>query len=260
MTGFVNDHGGGADPDERLRKTIEAVRQAVRRQNGEQKALGPKAERTRARLIEAAREVFAERDYLATSAADIAERAGVSLGTFYQYFEDLNGIVIVLAGEQVIEMLSQHVDDWDATQGRLGLRRVLLVFLRGYLANAAFYRLWAQVTAIDPRVAEIRRRFWAAYKHKISRSLSAGMAAGTVRTDIDAGETARALTHMVENYCYDAAIFDPPRDPISAEDAADLLTTLWADAIGLAEPSARWHAIGTYRGEPGPTPGSPGTS
>lgn len=230
----------GADPAERLRRHIEAVRQAVRRENGEEKELGPKAERTRARLLEAAREVFAERDYFATSAADIAERAGVSLGTFYQYFTDLNGIVTVLAGEQVIEMLSQHVNEWDPRTGRLGLRRVLLAFLRGYFANVAFYRLWEQVTAVDPRIAEIRRRFWAAYKHEIEKSLEAGMAAGTVRTDIPAGETARALTHMIERYCYDAAIFDPPPAGASAEDAADLLTTLWADAIGLSEPSARW--------------------
>jgi AcrR family transcriptional regulator len=240
MTAGETGHPGGADPAERLMKTIEAVRQAVRRQNGEQKALGPKAERTRARLIEAAHEVFAEKDYLAASAADIAERAGVSLGTFYQYFEDLNGIVIVLAGEQVIEMLSQHVDEWDATAGRLGLRRMLIVFLRGYMANAAFYKLWDQVTAVAPGVAEIRRRFWTAYKHQIAASLSAGIAAGTVRSDLNPAEVARALTHMTERYCYDVFIFDPPRSPVAAEDAADLLTTLWADAIGLVEPSARW--------------------
>jgi AcrR family transcriptional regulator len=228
------------DPAERLMRSIEAVRQAVRRQNGEEKELGPKAERTRARLLETAREVFKQHDYLSTSAADIADRAGVSLGTFYQYFSDLNGIVMVLAGEQIIEMLSQHVDEWDPRTGRLGLRRVLAVFLRGYFANVAFYRLWEQATTVDPRIAEMRRRFWAAYKHEISRSLAAGMAAGTVRTDIDAGETARALTHMIQSYCYDLCIFDPPQPEVSAEDAADLLTTLWADAIGLVEPSARW--------------------
>jgi AcrR family transcriptional regulator len=228
------------DPAERLLRHIEAVRQAVRRENGAEKELGPKAERTRARLLTAAREVFQERDYLATSAADIAERAGVSLGTFYQYFTDLNGIVVVLAGEQVIEMLGQHVAEWDPETGRVGLRRVLAAFLRGYFANVAFYRLWEQVTAVDPRVAEIRRRFWAAYKHEIENSLARGMAARTIRTDIPAREAARALTHMTERYCYDVAIFDPPPGGASAEDAADLLTTLWADAIGLTEPSARW--------------------
>lgn len=230
----------GAGHAERLLRSIEAVRRAVRRQDGEERELGPKAERTRARLLDAAREVFTDQDYLATSAADIAERAGVSLGTFYQYFADLNGIVLVLAGEQVIEMLSQHVDEWDPTTGRLGLRRVLAAFVRGYFANASFYRLWEQATAVDRRIADIRRRFWAAYKQEIEKSLIAGMKAGTVRADISAGETARALTHMIERYCYDTCVFDPPQQPVTPEDAADLLTTLWADAIGLAEPSARW--------------------
>jgi AcrR family transcriptional regulator len=228
------------DPAERLMRTIEAVRQAVRRQNGTEKELGPKAERTRARLLEAARDVFKDHDYLSTSATDIADRAGVSLGTFYQYFSDLNGIVLVLAGEQIIEMLSQHVDEWDPRTGRLGLRKVLAVFLRGYFADVAFYRLWEQATTIDPRIGEMRRRFWAAYKHQIASSLADGMAVGAVRTDIDAAETARALTHMIQSYCYDVCIFDPPQHEVSAEDAADLLTTLWADGIGLAEPSAHW--------------------
>ena len=37
----------------------------------------------------------------------------MSLGAFYQYFSDLNGIVMVLAGDHIIELLSQHVDEWD---------------------------------------------------------------------------------------------------------------------------------------------------
>lgn len=232
-----------ADRDDsatRLMKSIEAVHLAVRRQNGEEKALGPKAERTRTRLLEAAREVFQQQDYLQTSAADIAARAGVSLGTFYQYFADLNDIVLVLAGEHIIEMLTQHVDEWDPLTGRLGLRRVLAVFLRGYFDNAAFYRLWEQVTAVDSRIAEIRRRFWAAYKLEIKKSLTKGMAAGSVRGDLDPGETARALTHMIERYCYDVCIFDPPKGGVSADAAADLITALWADAIGLGEPSSQW--------------------
>jgi len=235
--GHMTDSTLGQEPAERLMRSIEAVRQAVRRQNGAEKELGLKAERTRARLLEAAREVFKGGDYLSTSAVDIAERAGVSLGTFYQYFSDLNGIVLVLAGDQIIELLSQHVDEWDPCTGRLGLRRMISVFLRGYLANTAFYRLWEQATTADPRIAEIGRRFWAAYKHQIEKSLIAGMAAGTIRADIEPAETARALTHMLERYCYDLCIFDPPGAEIPADAAANLITTLWADAVGLAEPT-----------------------
>ena len=213
---------------------------AVRRQNGSSRELGQKAEQTRARLLEAGREVLKDSDFFSASAADIAERANVSLGTFYQYFSDLSGIVLVLAGEKIIELLTERVAEWDPGTGRLGLRRMVLVFVREYFADAAFYRLWDQVTVADPTIAAIGRRFWAAYKHEIERSLRAGIAAGTVRSDLDPAETARALTHMIERYCYDVCIFDPPPVDVSAEDAADLITTLWADAIGLVEPSARW--------------------
>ena len=75
MTGPGPHPAQQPDPAERLLRSIEAVQQAVRRQSGAEKELGPKAERTRARLIAAAREVFAERDYLSTSAQDIADRA-----------------------------------------------------------------------------------------------------------------------------------------------------------------------------------------
>jgi AcrR family transcriptional regulator len=231
----------GHESAERLMRSVESVRQAVRRQNGTGRELGLKAERTRARLLQAAREVFKDSDFFSTSAAEIAERAGVSLGTFYQYFSDLSGIVLVLAGEKIIELLTDHVAEWDPLTGRLGLRRMVLVFVSGYFADAAFYRLWDQVTVADPTIAEIGCGFWAAYKHEIQRSLQVGIAAGTVRADLDPAETARALTHMIERYCYDVCIFDPPPAEVSAEDAADLITTLWADAIGLAEPSARWH-------------------
>jgi AcrR family transcriptional regulator len=231
------------DPAERLLASIERVRRAVRRQNGaEREDLGPKAERTRARLIEAAREVFAERDFLSASPADIAAQAGVSLGTFYQYFSDLSAIVLVLAGERIIDMLSARVDEWDPRAGRLGLRRMVLAFIRSYFDNAAFYRLWQQVLVADQRIAEIGRRFWAAYKHEIEKSLLTGITAGTVRADLDPAETARALTHMIERYCYDLCVFDPPAAAVSQDAAADLITALWADAVLLAEPSARRNA------------------
>jgi AcrR family transcriptional regulator len=231
---------GGQDPTQRLLASINSVRRAVRRQNGAERAdLGAKGERTRARLIAAARDVFAGRDYLSASPAEIAARAGVSLGTFYQYFSDLSAIVLVLAGEQIIDMLSAHVDQWDPRTGRLGLRRMVLAFVRSYFDNAAFYRLWEQATVTDPRIAEIGRRFWAAYKHEIERSLLTGMAAGTVRADLDPAETARALTQMTERYCYDVCVFDPPDTGVPADSAADLITALWADAVLLAEPSAR---------------------
>ena len=46
------------------------------------------AERTRKKLLRAARRLFADHGYADTSAEDIAERAGVTRGTLYYHFRD----------------------------------------------------------------------------------------------------------------------------------------------------------------------------
>lgn len=53
-----------------------------------------KAERTRAALLRAALELFDERGYDATTAAAIAERAGVTEMTFFRYFPSKDSVLI----------------------------------------------------------------------------------------------------------------------------------------------------------------------
>jgi AcrR family transcriptional regulator len=55
--------------------------------------------RTRATLIEAARQVMAETGVEGASIATIAARAGVSPGTFYNYFPDLPAVLDALVDE-----------------------------------------------------------------------------------------------------------------------------------------------------------------
>jgi AcrR family transcriptional regulator len=55
-----------------------------------EKAIGPrsrKGERTRLRLLDAAKQIFEEQGYFDARISDIAERAGLSHGSFYHYFE-----------------------------------------------------------------------------------------------------------------------------------------------------------------------------
>ncbi len=53
----------------------------------------------RAELLKAAREIFAEKGYAATTIAEIVARAGVAQGTFYLYFPSKVLLVIALAEE-----------------------------------------------------------------------------------------------------------------------------------------------------------------
>jgi AcrR family transcriptional regulator len=61
-----------------------------------------KGARTRSRLLEAAKEIFEEDGFLNARISDIAERAGLSHGSFYHYFE---------SKEQVFREVAAAVDE-----------------------------------------------------------------------------------------------------------------------------------------------------
>lgn len=58
---------------------------------------GRKGQERVAHLLEAAAQVFAEKGYESTSTADIAERAGVAIGSLYQYFPNKSALLEALA-------------------------------------------------------------------------------------------------------------------------------------------------------------------
>ncbi len=58
-----------------------------------------RAEETRARILEAAAECFAQQGYEAASVADICERAGVSKGAFYHHFPSKQDLFMALLSD-----------------------------------------------------------------------------------------------------------------------------------------------------------------
>jgi len=62
--------------------------------------------RTRERLLDAARRQFAEQGYRETQSGDIAKAAGVSVGTFYEYFSDKRTAYLMVIRELFDAILS----------------------------------------------------------------------------------------------------------------------------------------------------------
>jgi AcrR family transcriptional regulator len=60
---------------------------------------------TRARLLAVAEEITAERGYSALRAEDIVSRAGVAKGTLFSHFGDMDGLLAVLIGGKVMDLL-----------------------------------------------------------------------------------------------------------------------------------------------------------
>src|SRR5437016_14337209 len=61
-----------------------------------------KGEQTRARLLDAAKEIFEDNGFLEARISDIAERAGLSHGAFYHYFD---------SKEQIFREIAEMLDD-----------------------------------------------------------------------------------------------------------------------------------------------------
>ncbi len=62
-----------------------------------------RSQRTQAALLDAAEELFADRGVDATTIADIAERAGSSVGSFYHHFRDKSAVQYALFDRFVTE-------------------------------------------------------------------------------------------------------------------------------------------------------------
>jgi len=62
---------------------------------------------TQARLLAAAREVFAERGYQGASLDLVSERAGCTRGALYHHFESKQGLLLALLDEQFAGRLAQ---------------------------------------------------------------------------------------------------------------------------------------------------------
>jgi AcrR family transcriptional regulator len=70
-----------------------------------------RAELTRQRILAAAAHVFGEHGYAAGTTNRIAERAGISIGSLYQYFPNKDAILA--------ELLVRHLDDGTAAAAKL---------------------------------------------------------------------------------------------------------------------------------------------
>ena len=213
-----------------------AKRPGVRREGDREKPAGPKAKRTRAALLKAAYDLFTANGYTTTSVADITDAAGVSLGTFYQYFRDRAEVVGALLYEHTAGALSRNDTAWRTQDGWDGVYRVVHSFVSWYAEEAAFAKVWEEVCHVDENVAELRRDVGRLFTEGVERQLLRASKAGVVRpfTPRTAALAARALTGMVDRFCYVTYVFDPPEGgPPSPDVASRTLTDLWAAAIGM---------------------------
>jgi AcrR family transcriptional regulator len=104
-------------------------------------------------LLAAGRDVFVSRGYAAARIDDIVAAAGVSHGTFYQYFKNKNDLAHVLVLEAMRPLATAFVGMPVTTSkgpvDAAALRRWLRVYNASHMHEAALIRVWVDAQAQD---------------------------------------------------------------------------------------------------------------
>lgn len=134
-------------------------------------------ERTRRRLLDAARDVVAAKGVDATTIGEIVERADVGFGSFYNHFATKDAIVDALLAEAV----AAHRDAVDASNERFDRPAERLAnAVRHTVHMAAVDPLWGSLVL---RIAAGRLDLVEPLRSRLQRDIDEGLACGQFAAD-----------------------------------------------------------------------------
>ncbi|RIL03967.1 MAG: TetR family transcriptional regulator [Proteobacteria bacterium] len=197
--------GGEADPDDLLETPGEPTALDTRTEHGTAQGgrpLGPRALKTRQKLLETTQELLAERPVRDVSVVEIARRAGTSPATFYQYFADVEEATLELASaaaEQVPAILEPLAADWKGAQGLAPARVLVDAFVRHWDANHAAL-LFRNVAAEqgDERFRKVRTRALWPVLRALGRKIEESHQQGAAAAGLHPVPAAAALAAILE--------------------------------------------------------------
>lgn len=103
--------------------------------------------------------MFGEKGYQGTSIEEIATRAQLPVGSFYQHFRSKRQLLLALMDE-LLEKLSRldFRSGWGDADVRAGLRQVLARAFSHDLKYLGAYRAWQEAVLADPDLQQKQRK------------------------------------------------------------------------------------------------------
>ncbi|WP_219825377.1 TetR/AcrR family transcriptional regulator [Nonomuraea typhae] len=197
--------------------------------------LTARGRRTRTALVHAGREAFEAQPFDAVRIDDVCVRAGVSHGTFYTYFDSKESLLREVAGVVVGEMFAAGivgpaVPDEPYARIEAANRR----YLRAWAANSRLVRMVEQAATGDESFAGLLLELREVFVRRGAEGLRRLQDQGLADPALDPRLTAIMLGGMVEHFAH---VWLDLGEHADEGAAVDLLTTLWARAIGLTPTS-----------------------
>ena len=195
-----------------------------------------KGVQTRARLVEAAKQIFEEHGFLEARISDIAERAGLSHGAFYHYFESKEQVFREVA-QTLDAQLSEPMDrvilaPASKATPRERISTAIHQHLERYRQEARIMRVIEEVARYDEHVFAVRAAIGARHREQMADSIRLMQRRGLVDASIAPDIAAAALGSMVERFA-ELWLAQGQLDA-DLEDGAATLAALLANALGLA--------------------------
>jgi AcrR family transcriptional regulator len=200
-----------------------------------------KGARTRTRLLEAAKEIFEENGFLSARISDIAERAGLSHGSFYHYFESKEQIfreVAALVDEELGAPLAEVVL---APSSELSpyerLREAVRRHFEAYRAEARIMGLIEQVSRYDDHVDALMLSRHRQYQQQMASSIRQLQRRNLADKSLDpaiAAAAVGALTgRFAELWLVQGAI------DASMDEAVDQVSTMLVNIMGIPKTTSQ---------------------
>ena len=198
---------------------------------------GPRSRKgmqTRARLLDAAREVFERDGFLTARISDIAATAGLSQGSFYHYFESKEQIFREVAAAQEERLTAPPTDAGDTSSDgspRAVIGRANRRYLERYRDAAQLMGVIEQVSRYDDQVSQARIATQQHFAERAERSIQRLQRDGLADNNVDPAFAADALGAMVARFA-EMWLVQGYRE-YDFDEAVEQLTRLWANALGL---------------------------
>jgi AcrR family transcriptional regulator len=196
-----------------------------------------KGAQTRARLLDAAKQVFEESGFLDARISDIAEQAGLSHGSFYHYFDSKEQTFREVAESQEALLTAPAADHDQVDPATLSERerifRANRQYLERYRDNAKIMGVIEEVSRYDVPVNEARMRRQKHFADRAERAIRRLQDVGLADPEADPEIAALALGSMVARTA-ELWLVEHWGD-YELDEVANQLTALWANGIGLRE-------------------------
>lgn len=185
-------------------------------------AVQQRSRETVAAILEGAAQVFETKGFAAATTDEIARRAGVSIGTLYQYFPNKDAIAVVWMErhgqdgvDAVVPVLQRLKDDPPPLAD--GIALLVRAYLAPHLERPALHRAIADEATVPPAIRVRRRRLGLAlaplleayFRHELGEHPELPRAAHAVTVSIESlvhaftadAADARSADRIAEEIC-----------------------------------------------------------